>query len=410
MGSLPHKIAFVVSLFFVLGAVWCCFSYVSIHSAEISNNKYSAALSSGWLSGSLHAITGPDHIASLLPIILAQKWQLASTYGLVWGLGHGITSFTMGYLAYILKRYMFVQSPTEIVENYRYIGDLITAITILVIGGMGIYENSGAEEDADSTNKSSSADEETGFVQSKSEGNVSMRSISSCYDSIKLLSVFAHGAALGLSLDGLPSLAPAIVLDDNLVLAFLASYLLSTAVIMALATAIVAQSSQILVGRKGSSSKVDSSTSVSTSRDVDFLHSQSSSSSPESSEKQPDYSQRLAQTSSYLACAIGVTYLALSLYRLTSVQRQARNFSVANSVGHEGSQNDGLATALSLVSNDDHQMAVLSASSPHAEQYSIDVYLALLSMSAVLCALVYALGGNDLLRYRSSQKIKADHS
>eukprot|EP01037_Dinobryon_pediforme_P037500 gene37500-45000_t len=96
------------------------------------------------MSGSLHAITGSDHLASILPVILSQRWQAGLMYGLVWGFGHGLTSFVLGVTALGMKSMVISPSSSTslFLHKYRYFGDFVSAATILIIGLMGLYENS----------------------------------------------------------------------------------------------------------------------------------------------------------------------------------------------------------------------------------------------------------------------------
>lgn len=221
---------------------------------------YQSALSAGWLSGSLHALTGSDHLASLLPVIVARRWYISGLYGAVWGLGHGLCSAMVGYSGFLMRG--LVLQKSSLLDEYRFVGDLVVAMTVLVVGGMGVYEaRQEALEVKDHSNDNSQEDFD---LDSLREGykvtdvhnsdeelalNKTMTHISGVYTSsyrmgfIKITSVLLNGLVLGLSLDGLPSLAPAIMLDDWLVLCFLLSYLLSTLVTMAFATAIIGESS-----------------------------------------------------------------------------------------------------------------------------------------------------------------------
>ncbi|CAN0493441.1 unnamed protein product, partial [Hapterophycus canaliculatus] len=50
----------------------------------------------GVLSGGLHAVSGPDHLAALLPRIMGQKWHNSMRIGATWGLGHGFSATFIG--------------------------------------------------------------------------------------------------------------------------------------------------------------------------------------------------------------------------------------------------------------------------------------------------------------------------
>lgn len=50
----------------------------------------------GVLAGGLHAVSGPDHLAALLPRIMGQKWHKSMRIGATWGLGHGFSATVIG--------------------------------------------------------------------------------------------------------------------------------------------------------------------------------------------------------------------------------------------------------------------------------------------------------------------------
>ena len=57
--------------------------------------KFLAATVGGLFAGGLHAVTGPDHLAALLPLCIGRRWWLASCTGAYWGLGHGIGALAL---------------------------------------------------------------------------------------------------------------------------------------------------------------------------------------------------------------------------------------------------------------------------------------------------------------------------
>eukprot|EP01039_Chlorochromonas_danica_P005722 gene5722-6306_t len=239
-----------------------------------------ASLSAGLLAGSLHALTGSDHIAAILPLSVNKRWYDSGVYGLVWGLGHGFTSFALGYMAYAMKGF-FLQT-SEFLVNYQYMGDLIVAVTLFVIGVMGIYESAEEEEGGEAEEmlgESSSPACEASSKSSTKKMTESSRKI------IKMVFAFStvlmNGASLGLSWDGLPSLAPAIVLDNFMVLVFLLAYLVSTMVTMGCAAGLIGETS--------------------------YWVSQSS--------ENANLARRLAHLSSLSACAIGVCWMISAVVR-----------------------------------------------------------------------------------------------
>lgn len=322
--SIRGSVSFAFPILALMVLFWTVAVWVAHHGYYFL--LYHGALSSGWMSGSLHAITGSDHLASILPVILSQRWQAGLMYGLVWGFGHGLTSFVLGVTALGMKSMVISPSSSTslFLHKYRYFGDFVSAATILIIGLMGLYENSSVSSDCSEERPSNpSPDDEIslsdGSTRTTDDGsskkkNVSTKYTAVCYDSVKLVSVFVHGAALGLSLDGLPSLTPAVVLASNHVLVFLSSYWLSTAVIMGIASALVAEVSRFLT-KRSKQRHLDSLPLP--DADIEAVSGRSAGSlASESPFEEPEYENRLARVASWAACLIGFGYLSLSLTRL----------------------------------------------------------------------------------------------
>ena len=62
-----------------------------------------AAAVGGLFAGGLHAVTGPDHLAALLPLCMGRRWWIALYTGGYWGLGHGIGAALVGALAFAIR-------------------------------------------------------------------------------------------------------------------------------------------------------------------------------------------------------------------------------------------------------------------------------------------------------------------
>lgn len=63
----------------------------------------SPTIAGGLLSGGLHAISGPDHLAALLPPSVGKPGWYGLQLGATWGLGHAISAVSMGLCAFFLK-------------------------------------------------------------------------------------------------------------------------------------------------------------------------------------------------------------------------------------------------------------------------------------------------------------------
>lgn len=62
----------------------------------MANAAAFATVGGGVLAGGLHAVSGPDHLAALLPRIMGQKWHNSMRIGAMWGLGHGFSAMAIG--------------------------------------------------------------------------------------------------------------------------------------------------------------------------------------------------------------------------------------------------------------------------------------------------------------------------
>lgn len=62
----------------------------------LANAAAFATVGGGLLAGGLHAISGPDHLAALLPRIMGQRWRNSMRIGATWGLGHGFSATVIG--------------------------------------------------------------------------------------------------------------------------------------------------------------------------------------------------------------------------------------------------------------------------------------------------------------------------
>lgn len=87
----------------------------------------------GGFAGALHAVTGPDHLAALLPLAIGHRWWNALYTGLYWGLGHGIGAAAVGALAFCMRRALNL----DVLCTYM---EAAVGISIMVIGYNGINE------------------------------------------------------------------------------------------------------------------------------------------------------------------------------------------------------------------------------------------------------------------------------
>jgi len=101
--------------------------------AVLTDARLLAAGVGGTLAGSLHAVTGPDHLAALLPISIGQRWWRSVYAGAYWGLGHGIGAALVGMLAFCIRDALNL----DVLCTYM---EAAVGISIMVIGANGVRE------------------------------------------------------------------------------------------------------------------------------------------------------------------------------------------------------------------------------------------------------------------------------
>lgn len=89
-----------------------------------------AAWVSGALAGAVHAVSGPDHLAALIPLCMG-KGVTAFKEGAIWGLGHGLGCSIMGFFGVIFKRFINIHVVSEYME-------FVVGFTLIVLGFLGI--------------------------------------------------------------------------------------------------------------------------------------------------------------------------------------------------------------------------------------------------------------------------------
>jgi hypothetical protein len=95
-------------------------------------------LGGGFLSGGFHAMSGPDHLAAVLPFILGRKWFRSAHYGAIWGLGHGLTTSIMGIFGYYIKDSLL---GYKLLPQLSSLADYAVGVTLIIIGIMGFLES-----------------------------------------------------------------------------------------------------------------------------------------------------------------------------------------------------------------------------------------------------------------------------
>ena len=178
----------------------------------------------GLLSGGLHAVSGPDHIAAVLPPSMGHPWLYGMRIGAAWGLGHGVSATGLGLAGIILKGQM--SSRFAGLERLSSLADSAVGFSLLFIGALGIKESRAMTDEAMNGIGGS------GGLKSGMDNRA----------------IFSNGLLHGFSLDGAPSIAPALAMSNwRSAVWFLLAYCFGTMATMSITAAAVGESSLRLV-------------------------------------------------------------------------------------------------------------------------------------------------------------------
>ena len=86
----------------------------------------------GFLAGSAHVISGPDHLAALAPIALDSP-QHARTLGIKWGIGHGVGVIILGGLGTVTK----ASFDLNLISAWS---EFLVGFILIGIGGWAFYK------------------------------------------------------------------------------------------------------------------------------------------------------------------------------------------------------------------------------------------------------------------------------
>lgn len=78
-------------------------------------------------------MTGPDHLAALLPLCMGRRWWVSMRTGAYWGLGHGIGAAAVGALAFLVRGALNLDAISSYMEA-------AVGLSIAIIGTNGIRE------------------------------------------------------------------------------------------------------------------------------------------------------------------------------------------------------------------------------------------------------------------------------
>lgn len=221
------------------------------------------AILAGTLAGGLHAISGPDHLAAVMPACLGQRWWRSSRVGAIWALGHGVSAMLIDFLGFFLKdRLARGAGSAVMMRAVSSWADVAVGASLIIIGAFGIKEARGFESAPADLSAAGNTFDAFGKVQRRNR------------------TIMLNGMLHGFSVDGTPSLAPALALPSaGAVFAFLGAYCLGTILAMGTVTTVIGEGSL----RLGSSLE------------------------------QPDFPKKLSLGSSFIAIAVGLIWSVRAL-------------------------------------------------------------------------------------------------
>lgn len=183
------------------------------------------ACTGGFMSGGLHAIAGPDHLAALIPRVCGQRWYIAGRTGALWGVGHGISATLLGVTAFALKsRLNNMRGLRWLLQGASSALEIAVGASLIVIGLLGIKEaREWEDDDLAAKSLSAAAAEPAAKVAGKR-------------------AVIFNGILHGFSWDGAPSLLPALAVATwEGSVTFLLAYAFGTMATMGITTILVGE-------------------------------------------------------------------------------------------------------------------------------------------------------------------------
>jgi len=137
-----------------------------------------SAILGGTAAGGLHAVTGPDHLAALMPLCMGRRWWSAATTGAFWGLGHGVGAALVGAVGYLLRGMLNM----DVVSSYM---EVAVGASIIVIGATGLRDAQDWARSAEECSLESDAHDagsqcSSGDVRDVRGGGIAMREEDAC--------------------------------------------------------------------------------------------------------------------------------------------------------------------------------------------------------------------------------------
>ena|SRR6185436_2744461 len=102
----------------------------------------------GLLAGLVHALSGPDHLSAVAPLIVQERRRGWST-GLLWGMGHSLGVWGIGLLALALRGLLPVDRLSSFSE--RMVGAVLIAVGLWGLRRVWLARSAEGREEAAET-------------------------------------------------------------------------------------------------------------------------------------------------------------------------------------------------------------------------------------------------------------------
>ncbi|KAL7429454.1 hypothetical protein ACHAXH_001581 [Discostella pseudostelligera] len=241
--------------------------YPLLHKPILALSTLAATIAGGIFSGSLHAISGPDHLAALVPRCVGLPWHRAARIGAVWGVGHGASATLLGLVGFVIRqgllssvfssRLMLGGGDGRQFDLLHHAGsfmELAIGISLIVIGLVGLKEAREWHPSLAATTTAPDASASSAIswhpLLNNNNNNVVTPAKKGKGTKTTKRAVLFNGMLHGFSWDGAPSLAPAVAISSFTgSLTFLLSYAVGTTAAMGLATALIGEGTRRAAGK-----------------------------------------------------------------------------------------------------------------------------------------------------------------
>ena len=90
-------------------------------------------IGTGLVAGVLHVVSGPDHMAAVLPYAVDAP-KRSTTLGILWGLGHGLGVVGLGALFVVLRFFVAPDSVENTIQWISQGSELLVGVLLVALG------------------------------------------------------------------------------------------------------------------------------------------------------------------------------------------------------------------------------------------------------------------------------------